>query len=227
VQITVSDGVNPVTIKFSWTVNVPPNLAPIVTTPANQSHTQGNSVSLQINASDPELQPLTYAALGLPTGLSINPNTGLISGTIATGAANNSPYAVQITVSDGVNPVVRNFTWTVNAAPTGPHVTSLTLINAGTNSPVAEFTPLTDGAVISLSNYEINIVANTTGSISQIQFKVNGQVFRTEGVAPYALAGDAQPNYYVWYVQPGVYTITATPLNNPSGAITITITITN
>ncbi|WP_344571192.1 Ig domain-containing protein, partial [Kitasatospora viridis] len=53
-----------------------------VTGPGNQSGTVGTAASLQINASDSASgQTLTYAATGLPAGLSINSSTGLISGT--------------------------------------------------------------------------------------------------------------------------------------------------
>ena len=46
---------------------------------------------------------LTYSASGLPTGLSINSGTGLISGTIGNQAADGSPYTVTVSASDGHN----------------------------------------------------------------------------------------------------------------------------
>jgi hypothetical protein len=64
------------------------NLAPTsgntvtVTNPGSQTSTAGTAVSLQISATDSASgQTLTYSATGLPTGLSINSSTGLISGT--------------------------------------------------------------------------------------------------------------------------------------------------
>ena len=51
-------------------------------------------VSLDAGATDPDGDPLTYAASGLPAGLSIDAATGLISGTIAFNAASGSPYTV-------------------------------------------------------------------------------------------------------------------------------------
>ncbi|WP_189356779.1 putative Ig domain-containing protein, partial [Arenibacter certesii] len=53
-----------------------------------------------------------------PDGLTINANTGLISGSIANGASTNSPYAVAVTVTDDGTPVestVVTFTWNVTA----------------------------------------------------------------------------------------------------------------
>ena len=43
---------------------------------------------------------LTYAATGLPGGLTIDPASGLISGTIAAGASMSGPYAVTVTATD-------------------------------------------------------------------------------------------------------------------------------
>ncbi len=107
---------NPVTFtgvgaeESGTVVNQPPSL----TNPANQTNTISDSVSLQIQATDPESDPLTYSASSLPTGLSINSSTGLISGSVGGGA---QTYNASVTVNDGNNPdVTTNFTWTVNAA---------------------------------------------------------------------------------------------------------------
>jgi hypothetical protein len=56
-----------------------------VTAPGTQTTKKGTAVSLQIHATDSAPgQKLTYSATGLPAGLSINPATGLISGTPTT-----------------------------------------------------------------------------------------------------------------------------------------------
>src|SRR5262249_17356754 len=68
-------------------------------------------VTLQIQASDPDGDPLTFSATGLPTGLSINPTTGLISGTLSGATPGN--YPVTVTVSDGVAAATQSFTWIV------------------------------------------------------------------------------------------------------------------
>ena len=79
-----------------------PNHPPIVTNPGAQAGSEGQIVSLQISADDLDLDPLDHAAVGLPDGLSIDPSTGLIAGTISYHAAANSPYNVTVTVSDGM-----------------------------------------------------------------------------------------------------------------------------
>ncbi|MGY0232296.1 S8 family serine peptidase [Longispora urticae] len=54
---------------------------PTVTRPADQDSPVGAAASLQIRATDPQGDALTHTATGLPDGLTINPTTGLISGT--------------------------------------------------------------------------------------------------------------------------------------------------
>ena len=77
------------------------NAAPNVTNPGTRSSTEGDTVSLQISASDPDMESITYTAYNLPSGLNINPATGLISGTIGSSASSGSPYGVDIVVADG------------------------------------------------------------------------------------------------------------------------------
>ena len=88
------------------------NNPPTITNPGNQTNVEGDTVSLQIQANDPDPGDiLTYSASGLPTGLSINSTTGLITGT--TNTANS--FSPTVTVSDnngGSN--FTSFTWTVN-----------------------------------------------------------------------------------------------------------------
>ncbi len=63
---------------FTWTQS--PTPPPVVTNPGAQTSAEGAAVSLQIAATDPNGYSLSYAAVNLPTGLSIN-STGLIAGT--------------------------------------------------------------------------------------------------------------------------------------------------
>ena len=52
-----------------------------VTNPGSKTGTVGTATTLQISATDSGGAALTYSATGLPTGLSINASSGLISGT--------------------------------------------------------------------------------------------------------------------------------------------------
>jgi len=98
-----------------------PNSNPTINPIGDQTNKEGDAVSLQVSASDPENNILTYDATGLPTGLSINHTTGLISGTIANNSAKT--YEVTITVTDNGTPqgnaVPVKFNWVVTSAQTG------------------------------------------------------------------------------------------------------------
>jgi hypothetical protein len=88
-----------------------------VTGPGNQSTTVNTAASLQIHASDSAAgQTLTYSATGLPTGLTINAASGLISGTA--GAAGTFTSTVTATDATGATGTA-SFTWTVTSVATG------------------------------------------------------------------------------------------------------------
>src|SRR5262249_46500962 len=96
-SVTATNGTNSATTAFTWTVN------PVVTVSAvsNQTNAEGDDVSVQIDATDANGDPLTYSASNLPGGLSIDTSSGLISGTVAAGAQALSPYSVTVTATDG------------------------------------------------------------------------------------------------------------------------------
>ena len=79
--------------------SVPGNRAPALTNPGNQTSTENTAVSLQLVASDPDGDAMTYSATGLPPALTVNATTGLISGTLASTSV--GIYPVTATVSDG------------------------------------------------------------------------------------------------------------------------------
>jgi kumamolisin len=84
-----------------------------VTDPGNQTTAVGAPVSLPIRATDATAARLSYSATGLPPGLSIDPGTGVISGTTTTAVAT----AVQVTVTDADGASARaSFTWIVGGS---------------------------------------------------------------------------------------------------------------
>jgi F5/8 type C domain/Ricin-type beta-trefoil lectin domain/Putative Ig domain len=88
-----------------------------VTNPGNQSTAVGAAVNLQLHASDSASgQTLSYAASGLPAGLSINPSTGLITGSPS--AAGTSTVTVTASDSTGASGST-SFTWTVTGGTGG------------------------------------------------------------------------------------------------------------
>ncbi|MFF9110470.1 MULTISPECIES: putative Ig domain-containing protein [unclassified Streptomyces] len=101
-----------------------------VTNPGSQSTTTGSSVSLQIHATDSAGAALTYSASGLPTGLSINSSTGLVSGTASTAGT----YQVTVTAADATGASgSASFTWTVGSSG-GTCTSSQLLANPGFES---------------------------------------------------------------------------------------------
>ncbi|MER5482243.1 M4 family metallopeptidase [Streptomyces sp. NPDC002812] len=84
-----------------------------VTNPGSQNTVTGSAVSLQIQASSSNAGALSYAASGLPTGLSINSSTGLITGTASTAGT----YNTTVTVTDSANQTgTASFAWTVGTS---------------------------------------------------------------------------------------------------------------
>jgi hypothetical protein len=84
-------------MTFTWTISHT-NRPPQLTNPGTLSNYEGDYVSFQISASDPDNDTLSFSASGLPSGLSMS-STGLITGTIDYGAAGS--YSITICVSDG------------------------------------------------------------------------------------------------------------------------------
>ncbi|MFF6989204.1 M4 family metallopeptidase [Streptomyces sp. NPDC010273] len=103
-----------------------------VTNPGSQSSTVGTAVSLQVSASSTNSGSLTYAATGLPTGLSISSSTGAITGTPTTAGT----YSSTVTVTDSTGATgTAAFTWTVSTGGGGGTCTSTQLLgNAGFES---------------------------------------------------------------------------------------------
>ncbi|MDR9433152.1 MAG: VCBS domain-containing protein [Spiribacter sp.] len=95
------------------------NDAPVLETPlADQISDDGETVSLNITShfSDADAAAtLEYTAENLPTGLSINENTGVISGTIDESASEASPYTVSVQADDGTASVADTFLWSVES----------------------------------------------------------------------------------------------------------------
>lgn len=114
--VTFTTGSGPFTRSFNWTVNSLPNFSPNVSNPGTQVTYEGEQISLFIDAYDADGNALTYAAVNLPPGLSIDVETGEISGTLEYDAyeISTAGYEVMVVVDDGhgVSGVV-NFFWPV------------------------------------------------------------------------------------------------------------------
>jgi len=156
------------------------NQLPFVENPGSQISYAGDSVSLAVTASDPESAPLTYSALGLPTGLTISASTGQISGTVS----EVTSQTVTITVSDGQGQSTASFVWTV--AQPGGNAACNQMPNGGFENGVGSWT----------SSVAHTITADAYSGSSALTF-TGGWISLTlpaTGATNYALSGQVKTN---------------------------------
>jgi large repetitive protein len=176
ITYTISDGQGGTsTATVTVTVNAV-NDAPVVDTPVpNVAGVDGASANIPTagNFSDLDGNPLSFAATGLPAGLSIDPATGVISGTIDRNASqpNNGLYTVTVTASDGNGGTVSStFTYTVtNPVPTATNDNATTTedtavtVNVLANDSDPDGDPLT---VTSATSPDGTVTINANGSLT-------------------------------------------------------------
>ena len=125
VTVAVSDGNSNVTTSFNWNVNNV-NRAPIITSSiGNQTNDEGNSINIVVLASDPDGDNLLYSASGVPSlpgGVSIDVNSGLLSGILSPNSA--GIYTITVAVSDGDLSATQAFSWVVADVNLPPALTN-------------------------------------------------------------------------------------------------------
>lgn len=132
---------------YDWTANrirvAAPEFyqPPTITNPGDQSSVEGDTVSLPIDGAVGDGKLRTFMATGLPPGLSIDPATGVISGTLSPGSAGTR--TVTVTISDAVTDVSVQFNWTVAAPPPPPSRPTLVLPGGQSYTAVAYGVELT------------------------------------------------------------------------------------
>jgi large repetitive protein len=114
---SVSDGVTTsVTATVSITVN---NGAPTLATILDQAVNELVNLAFSLVGADPDSDPLTYSVDGLPSGATIDSNTGAFSWT-PTEAQGPAIYNLTAKVSDGVITTSQAFTVTVSEVNVAP-----------------------------------------------------------------------------------------------------------
>ncbi|MCW7542154.1 Ig-like domain-containing protein, partial [Aquabacterium sp. A7-Y] len=94
------------TITVNVTVNAVNDNPVVVGTLNNVSSTDAATISIPTSGvfRDADIatngDPLIFSATGLPAGLSIDPNTGVISGTLPNNASVQGPFSIEVTVTD-------------------------------------------------------------------------------------------------------------------------------
>ncbi|HYE99009.1 MAG TPA: DUF5060 domain-containing protein, partial [Planctomycetota bacterium] len=215
--------------------NTPPSVS--ITSPANNAtFAAGSTITIQANASDPD-GTVSFVDFYRGTTLIAMDTASPWSATWTNVPAGTYVLTAKATDNDAATATSGGVTITVTSTG-GQAVSSLTLINADTDQPIAGFDPIANGATLNLDTLptrNLNIRANTTPSIvGSVRFGYDGNAnVRTENAAPYALAGDSSGNYYAWTPTAGSHSVTATPYtgSNASGtagtAKTITFTATS
>ncbi|MGW1777394.1 M4 family metallopeptidase [Streptomyces sp. NPDC002104] len=174
-------------VANAWAgINVGPRIVSgvTVTNPGNQNTITGSAVSLQVQATSTNAGALSYAATGLPTGLSINASNGLISGTASTAGT----YNVTVTVTDSANKTgTASFVWTVGTSQQTvfENTTDYAIAdNATVESPIA--VNRTGNAPATLK-VDVNIVHTYVGDLKVDLVAPDGSVYnlrnRTGGSA--------------------------------------------
>ena len=171
-------------------VNTPPSLV----NPGSQSTTVDSGVDLAVIASDADGNTLTFSAIGLPAGLSVNPATGRITGT-ATSAGN---YPVAISAFDGTVSASVTFSWSVTTRP------------PFSLDPLPAAPPSVAGTPVSFT-----ATARNGSDVHYSWFFDDG----TPNTAP-----STSPTTTHSFAQPGIYyvTVTATSAGVPAQSQTVT-----
>jgi hypothetical protein len=231
--LTVNDGSGASSVNLNWTINPQGQGNKITVTPvANQTNTVGIAITpLQIQATDSAAgQTLSYAATGLPTGLTISSSTGSITGTPTT--TTGSPFSVVVTVTDttGANGTA-SFTWTIN--PPGTNTITVTPVANQTSTVGVAITPLqiqaTDSAAGQTLSYAATglptglTISSSTGSITGTPTTTTGSPFSVVVTVTDTTAAKGTAAF-TWTINPPGNTITVSPPGNQTGTVGVAIT---
>lgn len=119
VIFTAFDGMSTVSQSVAISVNNT-NRPPVLTLIGDKSVNENSPLAFTVSATDPDSDPITYSASGLPSGASFDPGTHIFSWTPDYGKAGT--YQVTFTATDGIQPVLQTINIIVN--PTAPSITT-------------------------------------------------------------------------------------------------------
>ena len=157
-----------------------PAVTPVLVNPGSQAGQVGTAVSLQLSATDPNGDALTFGGTGLPPGIFVNAQTGAITGTPSAVGT----YNVVVSATDGINTDTRSFSWTI-----------------AQGTPFVLDTPPPPAPAVAGST--VTFTASVTGG-SGIQYQWDFD----DGtpVTPFSSSGSIQHQY----AQPGIYYVMVT-----------------
>ena len=158
-------------------------------------------VSLPLTATDNLGETLTFSASGLPTGLSIDGGTGLISGTIDPAADADGPYAVTVTATNGDAFDSQTFTWNVNnPVSVDPIGDQTNAVGDSVSLTVSATTTTGDTLSYSASDLPAGVSINSATGV------ISGTISAGDASSPYAVTVTANDGaisdsaYFAWTV---------------------------
>jgi hypothetical protein len=191
ITITAQNGITPnATQSFTLTVDQ----APAITSANSTTFAVSSASSFTVTASG--FPAPTFGETGtLPTGVSFNTTTGVLSGTPASGTQTSSPYSITFTAQNGVGTnATQSFTLTVSftAAPsiTSANNATFTVGSAGTFTVTASGAPASTfsetGALPSgvTLNTTTGVLGGTPGALSGGTYPIT--ITAQNGITPNA-----------------------------------------
>jgi hypothetical protein len=222
IKATNAGGTGSQTFSLTLTSPVPP--APVISSPTSSSNVRGSSFSYQITATN---TPTSYSASGLPSGLSINTSTGLISGTVSS-SLSAGIYSVTITATNAGGSSTKTLLLTLSlpALPL-PIITSVSSIRVvlgvtvshqvvGTNSPTLYLAVgLPAGISLNSSNGILSGAALTT--VSPGLYVATITVANSSGIATQLLTLDVKSAFAAWAQDQQIGDINSASAADPDG----------
>ncbi|MGS1006142.1 retention module-containing protein [Achromobacter anxifer] len=192
----------------------------------------GVSYNVSSHFSDPDTSDkLTFTATGLPPGLTIDPNTGIITGTIdhsASQGGNNGVYTVTVTATDPSGATTsQDFNWDVtNPAPTAANDNGATdedtTLNVDAQNGVLANDVDPDGDTLTVSQ-----VNGATGNVGTPTAGSNGGTFTLNPDGSYSFnPGNAFQHLAVGQTATSSITYTVTDGQGGTSSATLTVEIT-
>jgi len=153
------------------------NKAPIITTPSTVTVNENQTIAIDVNATDPEGDTLTYSLSGGADEslFNINSSTGLVTFKSAPDYETQNSYNIIVSVSDGINITTQNITINIadiNEAPIITTADSVTVNENQTNAIDVNATdPEGDTLTYSIRNLLDGNSFNINSSTGEITFK--------------------------------------------------------
>ncbi|BCL38132.1 putative Ig domain-containing protein [Nostoc sp. MS1] len=203
---------NPSQVQFTYDVAVLSvlNQNPVIQTQPVLEVIGGQPYKYDVNATDPDQDPLTYQLLVAPQGLGINADTGLIEWN--TNVANIGNHNISIRVSDGLGGVTQQ-TYTlavIDRPPNRPPIfTSTPVVDAAINQPYKydadaidpDQDPLTYSLVLGPDGMKVNpttgVVEWTPPPVLTLGDTVIGRISIPGDVDEFTITGVAGQRLYI------------------------------